>query len=155
MQLERSEFRTTLLEILRKTAYPATGLCLQLNQGSRQLGTDHLRSQVEFLKSCGLKIGLDVADFAALDLTRHLTVDILNLSPAITGGINDNLTNKYMVETMTSYAHRLGIRTRVTGIEDEDTALTARQYPISEVMGYYYGRPCSINDFKAKYVTNS
>ncbi len=152
MQLERSEFRTTLLEILRKTSYPATGLCLQLTQGSRQLGMEHLKSQVEFLKSCGLKIGLDVADFAALDLTRHLTIDVINLSPSLTAGVTDNLTNKYMVETMTGFAHRLGIRTCFTGIEDEESAQIAKQYPISEVMGYFYGRPCSIGDFKARYL---
>lgn len=152
MQLERSEFRTTLLEILRKTSYPATGLCLQLTQGSRQLGMEHLKSQVEFLKSCGLKVGLDVADFAALDLTRHLPIDVINLSPVLTGGVTDNLTSKYVVECMTSFAHRLGIRTCFTGIEDEESALTARQYPISEVMGYYYGRPCSIEDFKKQYL---
>ena len=119
MQLERSEFRTTLLEILRKTSYPSTGLCLQLTQSSRQLGMEHLKSQVEFLKSCGLKVGLDVADFAALDLTRHLPIDVINLSPSLTAGVTDNLTNKYMVETMTGFAHRLGIRTCFTGIEDE------------------------------------
>jgi PAS domain S-box-containing protein len=152
MQLERSEFRTTLLEILRKTSYPSTGLCLQLTQGSRQLGMEHLKSQVEFLKSCGLKVGLDVADFAALDLTRHLPIDVINLSPSLTAGVTDNLTNKYMVETMTGFAHRLGIRTCFTGIEDEESALVARQYPISEVMGYYFGRPCSIEDFKKLYI---
>ena len=154
MQLERSEFRTTLLEILRKTSYPATGLCLQLTQGSRQLGMEHLKSQVEFLKSCGLRVGLDVADFAALDLTRHLSIDMINLAPSLTAGVNDNLTNKYTIETMTGFAHRLGIRTCFTGIEDEESALAAKHYPISEVMGYYYGRPCSIEDFKKLYINN-
>ena len=65
MQLERSDFRTTLIEILRKISYPATGLCLEMAQSSRQLGMEHLKSQIEFLKSCGIKVGLDVSDFAA------------------------------------------------------------------------------------------
>lgn len=152
MQLERSEFRTTLLEIMRKTGYPATGLCLQLTQSSRQLSLEHLMSQVEFLKSCGLKIGLDVSDFAALDLVRHLTIDFINLVPAITGGMSDNYTNKYMVEAITSFSHRLGIRTCFTGIEDEETANLARQYPVSDLMGFYFGHPCRIEEFKKKYL---
>ena len=148
MQLERSEFRTTLLEILRKTGYPATGLCLEMTTSSRQLSIEHLKSQIEFIKSCGIKIGLDCMDFASLDYVRHLPIDLVNLVPSLTGTISQNVTVKYMIESVTSFTHRLGIRTCYTGIEDEETARIARQYPISDLMGYYYGRPCRIEDFK-------
>ena len=149
MQLERSEFRTTLLDILRKTGYPAAGLCLEMTQGSRQMSMEHLKSQVEFIKSCGIKVGLDAVDFASLDLVRHLPVDLINLVPSLTGGMADNLTSKYMIEAVTSFTHRLGIRTCFTGIEDAETEKLAKQYPISDMMGYYYGRPCRIEDFKS------
>ncbi|MCR5403372.1 MAG: EAL domain-containing protein [Butyrivibrio sp.] len=148
MQLERSEFRTTLLELLRRTGYPATGLCLEITSGSRQLSMEHLKSQIEFLKSCGVRVGLDCVDFASLDFVRHLPIDLVNLSPSLTGNIADNLTVKYTIEAITSFTHRLGIRTCFTGVEDEATASIARQYPISDIMGYYYGRPARIEDFK-------
>ncbi len=148
MQLERSEFRTTLLEILRKTGYPATGLCLEMTTSSRQLSIEHLKSQIEFIKSCGIKIGLDCMDFASLDYVSHLPIDLVNLVPSLTGTISQNATVKYMIEAVTSFTHRLGIRTCYTGIEDEETAKIARQYPISDLMGYYYGRPCRIENFK-------
>ena len=152
MQLERSDFRTTLIEILRKISYPATGLCLEMAQSSRQLGMEHLKSQIEFLKSCGIKVGLDVSDFASLDYVRHLPIDLVNLVPAVTGGIAGNLTTKYMVEAITSFTHRLGIRTCYTGIEDEETLGIAKSYPISEMMGYHLGRPCRIDIFKEQYL---
>lgn len=152
MQLERSEFRTTLIDILRKIGYPATGLYLQLTQSSRQLGMEHLKSQVEFLKSCGLKIGLDVSDFGTLDLVRHLPIDLINIAPSLTGGMEDNPTTKYMVETITGFTHRLNIRTCFSGIEDEETEKMASAYPISDVMGYYFGRPCRIQEFMEKYL---
>ncbi len=148
MQLERSEFRTTLLEILRRTAYPATALCLNMTASSRQLGMDHLKSQIEFIKSCGIKVGVDCVDFASLDIVRSLTVDLINIVPALTGPIADNMTIKYMVEAVTTFTHRLGIRTCFTGIEDEDQLRIARQFPVSDFMGYYFGRPCKIEDFK-------
>ena len=148
MQLERSEFRTTLIDILRKTGYPATGLCLELTQSSRQLSVEHLKSQVEFLKSCGVRIGLDVTDFASLDYVRHLPIDLVNIVPALTDGIDSNVTDKYVIETITSFTHRLHIRTCFTGIEDEETAQIAKQFPVSDLMGYFYGRPCRIEAFK-------
>ena len=149
MQLERSEFRTTLLDILRKTGYPATGLCLEMSQSSSmQLSMEHLKSQIEFIKSCGIKIGVDCSSFAALDMVRHLPVDIVNLAPSLTGVVADNLTVKYMIESITAFTHRLGIRTCFSGIEDQQADTLARQYPVSELMGYYYGRPCRIEDFK-------
>ena len=152
MQLERSEFRTTLLDILRRTGYPATGLCLELTQSSRQMSVEHLKSQVEFLKACGIRVGLDVNDFGALDLARHLPIDVVTIVPSLTEGIDQNVTNKYVIEAITSFTHRLSIRACFTGIEDEDTAMIARQFPVSDLMGYFYGRPCRIEDFKAKYV---
>jgi EAL domain-containing protein (putative c-di-GMP-specific phosphodiesterase class I) len=148
MQLERSEFRTTLIDILRKTGYPATGLCLEITQGSRQLSMEHLKSQIEFIKSCGIKIGLDVTDFASLDYVRHLPIDLVNIVPALGDGIEQNTTKKYVIEAITSFTHRLMIRTCFTGIEDEQTAQIAKQFPVSDLMGYYYGRPCKIEDFK-------
>ncbi len=148
MQLEKSEFRTTLLEILRKTGYPATGLCLELTHSSRGLGLEHLKSQIEFIKSCGIRIGLDCSDFAALDMVRYLPVDLVNLAPSLTGTVADNLTVKCMMEAVTSFTHRLGIRTCISGVEDEVTSNIVRQYPISDLMGYYYGKPCRIEEFK-------
>lgn len=148
MQLERSEFRTTLIEILRKTGYPATGLCLDMTASSRQLSVEHLKSQIEFLKSCGIRIGLDCTDFASLDLVKSLPIDLINLVPSLTGPITENLTVRYMIEAVTSFTHRLGIRTAFHGIEDEEKAQLAKQYPVSDLMGYYYGRPCRIDEFK-------
>ena len=153
MQLERSDFRTNLIDILRKTRYPATGLYLEMAASSRQLGMEHLTSQIEFLKSCGIRVGIDVSDFASLDYVRHLPIDLITLVPAVTAGIAGNLTSKYMVEAITSFAHRLGIRTCYTGIEDEETMELAKGYPISEMMGYYLGRPCTIEKFKEQYLS--
>ena len=66
----------------------------------------------------------------------------------MTDEIEQNNTVKYMIETISSFTHRLGIRTCFTGIEDEETLKIAKQYPVSDLMGYYLGRPCRIEDFK-------
>ena len=31
---------------------------------------------------------------------------------------------------------------------DEEKAQVAKQYPVSDLMGYYYGKPCRIEEFK-------
>ncbi len=151
MQLEKSEFRSTLIEMLRKTGYPATGLFLEMTSSSRQLSMEHLKSQIEFIKSCGIKIGIDCVDFSSLDLVRMLPVDLINLVPSLTGSIADNATVRFMIEAITSFAHKLGVRICFTGIEDAETASLAKQYPVSDLMGYYYGRPCRIGEFKRIY----
>ena len=96
--------------------------------------------------------GLDVSDFGTLDLVRHLPIDLINIAPSLTGGMEDNPTTKYMVETITGFTHRLNIRTCFSGIEDEETEKMASAYPISDVMGYYFGRPCRIQEFMEKYL---
>ncbi len=148
MQLERSEFRTTLLEILRKSGYPATSLYLELSHNARQLSRDHLKSQVEFLKSCGIRIGADVQEFADLDLVTQLPIDMIKIAPSISSNIEVNLTNRNILETMVQFAEKMNVITCVTGIEDNDTSIRVKQYPISYLQGYLYGKPIKIDDFK-------
>ncbi|MCR5100004.1 MAG: EAL domain-containing protein [Butyrivibrio sp.] len=148
MQLERSEFRTTLLEILRRTGYPSTGLFLELSHNVRQLSRDHLKSQVEFLKSCGIKIAVDVKDFADLDLVRQFPVDLIKIDPDISSSIDNNLTNRYVLETILDFADKMSVSTCITGIEDENIAQMIKKYNILSVQGYLYGRPLNLQDFE-------
>jgi len=155
MQLERSEFRTTLLELLQNSGFPATSLCLELSQSNKAMNADHLKSQVSFLKSCGIKVGLEVNDFAALDMLYKLPIDLIKIAPELVTNLEQNQTNRYMLQAITGFAQNMKVDVCITGVEDEQMVSAVKQFPISELQGYYYGKPVELADFRLLSIYNS
>lgn len=148
VQLERSEFRTTIMELLRNNRYPGTALCIELSNISREINFDYLKSQVIFLKSCGIRIALDVSDFTTLDLATSLPINIIKLGPEITENISKNPLSRYMTEAITGFAANMNMNICATGVESADTEHKLFKYPVDLYQGYYYSRPVSLEDFK-------
>ncbi len=152
MQLERSGFRKTLMEYLKRSGYPGTGLCLELDATGNQMGVEHLRSELDFLKSLGIHIGLDVVNFAALDLVTVFPIDIIKLGPKFATDIEKNPTNVHMMTTISEFAARMHLATCVSGIEDEKSDRVVKQFPVSYLQGYYFGRPAPLDQFRKQYL---
>ena len=154
MQLERSEFRTILMNMLQSSGFPPTSLCLELTQTTKTMNADHLKSQVSFLKSCGIKVGLEIEDFAALDLVYKLPIDLIKIAPKLVIDLEKNTTNRYMLQAITAFAQNMKVDVCMTGIEDEKTETEVKRFPISEMQGYYYGKPVELPDFRLLPVYN-
>ncbi len=156
MQLERSEFRSTLLNLIQSTGFPATSLCLELSQSTKSMNADHLKSQVAFLKSCGIKVGVEVEDFASLDLLYKLPIDLIKIAPKLVVDLDKNATNRYMLQAITGFAQNMKVDVCVTGVEDEKTEYAVKHFPISELQGYYYGKPTELKEFRLQkvYITS-
>ena len=58
-QLERREFRSAVMNILKETGAKPEELCLELTERCRDLDIQFLRREVEFFHSQGIKIALD------------------------------------------------------------------------------------------------
>ena len=149
MQLERSEFRTSLMQILRRTRFPARNLTIELTRRCRMMSSDHLKSQVDFLKACGCRIAVDADDFAALDLIRILPVDRIKLDRKFMSVIETSQVDQYMVEAITGFARNMNIQITMTGVEDEQKMRFIRsRYPADSFQGYYYSIPVRIGEMR-------
>ncbi|WP_029320339.1 sensor domain-containing phosphodiesterase [Butyrivibrio sp. AE3004] len=148
VQLERSEFRTTILQLLRRNRYPGTALCIELSNISREINFDYLKSQVIFLKSCGIRIALDVTDFTTLDLATRLPINTIKLAPEITENIGKNPLSRYMTEAITGFAANMNMSVCATGVGNADTEHRLFKYPVDYYQGYYYSRPVGLAEFR-------
>ena len=148
VQLEKSEFRTTIVELLRGNRYPGTAMCIELSNVTRDINFDYLKSQVIFLKSCGIRIALDVSDFATLDLATSLPINIIKIGTEITENVSKSPLSNYMAKAITGFAEDMSIGVCATGIGDAETEQKLKDYHIDSVQGYYYSRPVSLEDFK-------
>ncbi len=149
-QLERTDFRKSLMSLLESTGFPPQNLCVELTERCRLLDIDFLRDEVMFLKSQGIKIALDDfgTGFSSLNLLRELPVDCIKIDRGFVTEIEDNPADQSIVKAVTQCAKELSIRVCVEGIETQKMKDYMKNYASTSYQGYYYSRPVRMSEFK-------
>ena len=107
-QLERKEFRDSVLSIIKETNSTPEELCLELTERCRDLDVNFLKNEVNFFRSHGIKIALD--DFgtgnSSLSLALELPFDELKVDMSFIKDIKNKPQNQAMVQSIIDYAKR-------------------------------------------------
>ena len=149
-QLERREFRSAVMNILKETGAKPEELCLELTERCRDLDIQFLRREVEFFHSQGIKIALD--DFgtgnSSLSLALELPFDELKVDMSFIRDIKQKPQNQAMVQSIVDYARRTNTETCIEGIENKEVSDYIEQFGSSWQQGYYYSKPVPIEQFE-------
>lgn len=145
-QLERESFPQDVLEIVRKTGFPAQNLVLEFTEHCRTLNINRLKKMVAFFHSHGIRIAAD--DFgtghATLLLLRDIKFDTIKIDQNFTRGMLDNDTDLILIEGMIGCAKRLKMQTCVEGIETEAMFTAARNCGADFYQGYLIAKPLDL-----------
>ena len=149
-QLERREFRSAVMNILKETGARPEELCLELTERCRDLDIHFLRGEVEFFHSQGIKIALD--DFgtgnSSLSLALELPFDELKVDMSFIRDIKQKPQNQAMVQSIVDYARRTNTETCIEGIEDKEVSDYIEKFGSTWQQGYYYSKPVPIEQFE-------
>jgi diguanylate cyclase (GGDEF)-like protein/PAS domain S-box-containing protein len=148
-QLDRSEFRDSLMEILRETGFPPQNLYIELTERCQTMDLEQLRENLNFFCSCGIRIALD--DFgtgtASMNLLRELPISCVKIDRAFVSNIQTNHTDEIIVEMVIDSANKLGMSVCMEGVENKELRDYLLKYNVSTHQGYYYSRPVRIEKF--------
>lgn len=149
-QLERREFRQSVMNILSETGARPEELCLELTERCRDLDVDFLKGEVDFFHSKGIKIALD--DFgtgnSSLSLALELPFDELKVDMSFIRDIKDKPQNQAMVQSIIDYAKRTKTETCIEGIENREVDDYIRKFGATWHQGYYYSKPVPIESIE-------
>ena len=149
-QLERREFRSAVMNILKETGAKPEELCLELTERCRDLDIHFLRGEVEFFHSQGIKIALD--DFgtgnSSLSLALELPFDELKVDMSFIRDIKQKPQNQAMVQSIVDYAKRTNTEICIEGIENKEVSDYIEQFGSTWQQGYYYSKPVPIDRFE-------
>ena len=149
-QLERKEFRESVMRILKETGTSPERLCLELTERCRHLDTNFLKKEVAFFHSLGIKVALD--DFgtgnSSLSLALELPFDELKVDMSFIRNIQDKPQNQAMVQSIVDYARRTNTQTCIEGIENKAVSDYISQFGATWHQGYYYSKPVPIEQFR-------
>lgn len=149
-QIQRSEFRSKLLEILEETGFPEQNLCLELTERCRYLDMNLLKEEVAFYKKHGIKIAIDDfgTGFSSLNLLKEFPIDCIKIDRGFIKEIENSVTDQSIVGAVIKCAKNLDIGVCVEGIEDENIFNYMENFEVSSYQGYYYSRPIEIKQLK-------
>lgn len=149
-QLERREFRQSVMNILSETGARPEELCLELTERCRDLDVDFLKGEVDFFHSKGIKIALD--DFgtgnSSLSLALELPFDELKVDMSFIRDIKDKPQNQAMVQSIIDYAKRTKTETCIEGIENREVDDYIKKCGATWHQGYYYSKPVPIESIE-------
>ena len=149
-QLERREFRQSVMNILSETGARPEELCLELTERCRDLDVDFLKGEVDFFHSKGIKIALD--DFgtgnSSLSLALELPFDELKVDMSFIRDIKDKPKNQAMVQSIIDYAKRTKTETCIEGIENREVDDYIKKFGATWHQGYYYSKPVPIESIE-------
>lgn len=149
-QLERREFRQSVMNILSETGARPEELCLELTERCRDLDVDFLKGEVDFFHSKGIKIALD--DFgtgnSSLSLALELPFDELKVDMSFIRDIKDKPQNQAMVQSIIDYAKRTKTETCIEGIENREVDDYIKKFGATWHQGYYYSKPVPIESIE-------
>ena len=149
-QLERREFRQSVMNILSETGARPEELCLELTERCRDLDVDFLKGEVDFFHSKGIKIALD--DFgtgnSSLSLALELPFDELKVDMSFIRDIKDKPQNQAMVQSIIDYAKRTKTETCIEGIENREVDDYIKRFGATWHQGYYYSKPVPIESIE-------
>lgn len=149
-QIERKEFRQSVLDILEETGFPPNQLCIELTERCRELDVEFLRQEVIFFRSHGIRIAMD--DFgtgsASLQLALELPVDELKIDMSFIKDIQNKPTNQAMVKSIVDFGRSSHLDICIEGVEDQSVLDYISQYGATWYQGYFFSKPVIFEDLE-------
>lgn len=152
-QIERGDFITELMDILRELDFPPENLCLELTERCRLLDIDLLKNQFNSLKKYGIKIALDDfgTGFSSIGIIRELSFDTIKVDREFVKNIDSSTTDQKTIHFIADLADAFQAEVCVEGVETNRIRVILGDFAIKSFQGYYYSEPVTMDVFSKKY----
>lgn len=107
---------------------------------------DEVKVFIEQMKSLGAKIAIDDfgTGYSNFEHILRLDVDYIKIDGSLIQNIALNEKHKIIVETIVSFARKIGIKTVAEFVKDENILNTIKQIGVDSAQGYFIGKPANL-----------
>lgn len=140
-------FTDIIDEFLEKYDLNPKLLELEITESTIIRDFEGITKKMQYLINKGVKFSED--DFgdgySSLTYLTRLNLDTLKISRNFLTNIINNVESRYLVQTIITLSKKLGFKTIVEGVEDEETFQLFKEYKCDFVQGYLLYRPQTEN----------
>lgn len=148
-QIEKPDFVDMVLQLLKETEFPADHLCLEITERCRLLDLEMLNNIIIQLKAQGVRFALDDfgTGFSSIGIMKSIPFDTIKIDHSFVSRIEEDETERRLVEHFTSVAALFGAKVCVEGVETEGMRDILQNYRVHSFQGFYFGKPMEFERF--------
>ncbi|MBK6706130.1 MAG: GGDEF domain-containing protein [Sphingomonadales bacterium] len=139
-----------LLAILEEAEFPFDRLTVELTEESIVRDFDLALSQLEMLRSKGVRIAIDDfgTGYSSLAYLKSLPLDYLKIDKGMTADIGGSMRDLIVLRAIIALGKALGLRIIAEGVERADELQMLRAEGCDYFQGYLRSPPLSADDFQ-------
>lgn len=128
---------------LKNIGIPASTIDLELTESVFALDTQHVKDILKTLNKMGVKISLDDfgTGYSSLSYLKNFPIDIIKIDRSFIQDLNDEESDKSIVEAIISMSNALNLVIVAEGVETLYHAELLSNLKCQFAQGYYFARP--------------
>jgi diguanylate cyclase (GGDEF)-like protein/PAS domain S-box-containing protein len=141
-------FAGWLEALLTREPVPAQRLIVEITETAAIVNIESARALAETLRRLGCLLALDDfgAGFASFNYLKHLEFDVLKIDGEFVQGLNENPTDRLVVEAVVAIARGLGTPSLAEFVADSETLDAVRALGVDYAQGFHLGRPAPVEE---------
>ncbi|PPC76038.1 GGDEF domain-containing response regulator [Pokkaliibacter plantistimulans] len=149
-QLMQEGFAEQLLSRCLHWSIPPQMIQVEITESTLMIDIHKAIDQLNRLSEVGISAAIDDfgTGYSSLAYLRQLPVQVLKIDRSFVTGIENNVEDRRLAETITTLAHNLGCQVVAEGVETESQARLLHHLKCEQGQGYYFSRPLSVADFE-------
>jgi diguanylate cyclase (GGDEF)-like protein/PAS domain S-box-containing protein len=145
----RSTLPETVQDLTKRWGTPPARLILELTEGALiEASAPEILGR---LHAMGQKLSIDDfgTGYSSLAYLQRLPVDELKIDKSFVTGLSVAGDDAVIVRSTIDLAHSLGLTVVAEGVEDEASKEVLVGYGCDRAQGYFFARPCQVEEFTA------
>jgi diguanylate cyclase (GGDEF)-like protein len=116
---------------------------------------DRVTTMLNALRECGIRIALDDfgTGYSSLNYLRSFPFDKIKIDKSFVNDLASDHSARAIIGAITTLAGALGMETIAEGVEDSDQLEALRSQGCTNIQGYFFSRPVSIDRVDAMIAT--
>jgi len=130
-------------QVLAESGLDASGLEVEITEGTAMGDADATVKTLEHLKSIGIRLAIDDfgTGYSSLGYLKRFPIDVLKVDRSFVAGLPQNRGDAAIVRAVVGLSRALGLKAVAEGVETPEQLTELRGLGCDQGQGYLFGRP--------------
>lgn len=154
LQFRQADFVRKVEGALAESGALPTMLTLEMTESILLEEFDETVAKINALKRLGVRFALDDfgTGYSSLSYLKRLPLDELKIDRSFIRELAEETNDAVLVDTILTMAKRIGVEVVAEGVETESVVDYLRERGCPVFQGYYFGKPCAVDQFAQLYL---
>jgi EAL domain-containing protein (putative c-di-GMP-specific phosphodiesterase class I) len=151
IQLLQSDLEETIDAILQKTGFDARYLQLELTESTLMQNIELAADRLQHFKAKEIQISIDDfgTGYSSLSYLKRLPINSLKIDQSFIRNVQNDESDKVIVDTIIAMGHSLGLEVVAEGIEQSVQKEYLHHHDCDILQGYLFGKSLDADSFGA------